>query len=151
MSTFETTQNFDGDAEQLMLALTEIDAIERWTPVPFEVDEGGNARLRAGEQLQVHGGLLGKRVSFEIAVDRADETGLSLRASGPFEIDVDYNIDAERGQVRARVETRARRLPGQLLASAANALLTAGALDRVLRQLVREVGESRPRALCLAA
>ena len=150
MSTFESTRTFNGDPEQMIATLTEIDAIVRWTPVPFQIADAG-ARLRAGDRVRVSGGLLGRTVRFDVDVDRADETGLSLRASGPFEINVDYRIDRERGHLSARVRTRARRPLGQVLASAANAMLSAGVLDRVLAQLIREADTDSSGAMCLAA
>lgn len=93
--------------------------------------------------MSVEGGLLGRNIRFDVDIDRADDAGLTLRATGPFEIDVDYAIDVG----SARVETRGGRPLGRLLASAANAMLSAGALERVLRRVVREADECTLAAL----
>ncbi len=150
MSTFESTRPFDCDPQQLIAALTEIDAIERWTPVPFHIADGAD-RLRAGDRVRVDGGLLGRTVRFDVQVHTANASGLSLRASGPFEIAVDYCIDSERRRLRARIQTRARRPLGQVLASAANAILGAGALEQALARLIREADADNSKAMCLAA
>jgi hypothetical protein len=150
MGTYNSTATFDGDPRHLLSVLTELDAIERWAPVPFDL-LGGRDRLNKGDELVVEGGLLGRKVRFRVEVDRADQTGLSLRASGAFEIDVDYRIDSDAAKVSARIETRARKPLARLLAGAANAMLGAGALEHVLRRVIREaaLAASRSGTLCL--
>jgi hypothetical protein len=150
MGTFNSTARFDGDPEELLALLTEIEEISRWSPVPFQL-AGGERRLRAGDEVFVEGGLLGRNVRFRVLVDQADERGISLRASGAFEIDVDYVIDPAASRVSARVETRGGRTFGRVLVSAANAMLSAGALERVLGRLVREARETRGAARCAIA
>jgi hypothetical protein len=147
MGAWSSSAAFDGDPQRLLRVLTEIDSIERWSPVPFRLADGAD-RLRAGQRLVVEGVVLGRSVSFDVEVDQADERGLSLRASGAFEIDVDYRIDRAAGTVSASVGTRGRGALARVLASAANAMLSAGALERVLR---RVINESNPPAACLAA
>jgi hypothetical protein len=147
MGAWSSSAAFDGDPQQLLGVLTEIDSIERWSPVPFRL-ANGEQRLRAGQRVTVEGGLLGRSVSFDVAVNRADERGLSLRARGAFEIDVDYRIDRDAGTLAASVQTRGRGPLARVLSSAANAMLSAGALERVLRQVVNEAVAS---AACLAA
>jgi hypothetical protein len=136
---------FDGDPRHLVAVLTELDAIERWAPVPFDL-LGARERLNEGDDLVVEGSLLGRKVHFRIEIDRADQTGLSLRASGAFDIDVDYRIDLDAASVSARIETRARKPLARLLAGAANAMLGAGALEHVLRRVTREAALLGSRA-----
>jgi hypothetical protein len=135
MGTWTSSATFEGDPQELMSLLTEVDAIETWSPVPFRVSDE-TTRLRAGERLEVEGALLGRGVRFRVDVARADEDGVSLRACGPFEIHVDYLIEASSRTVEARVETRGGGPMAKVLASAANALLAAGALDHALRRIV---------------
>jgi hypothetical protein len=130
-------REFDGDPQALVRVLTEIDSIESWSPVPFRLGDGV-ARLCAGDQLTVEGALVGRGVRFLVNVEQADDEGLRLCARGPFEIDVGYTFEPEHSNVAARVETRGGGAFTKLLASAANALLSAGALDRVLSNVVRQ-------------
>lgn len=135
MGTWTSSATFEGDPRSLVSLLTEVDAIETWSPVPFRLSDGADS-LRAGERVEVEGALLGRGVRFRIDVDQADERGISLRAKGPFEIDVDYTIEAASSTVQARVETRGGGLAAKVLASAANAMLAAGALDHALGRVV---------------
>lgn len=135
MGTWTSTATFEGDPQSLVTLLTEVDAIETWSPVPFRLSDGAES-LRAGERVEVEGALLGRGVRFRIDVAQADERGVSLRAKGPFEIDVDYSIEAASSTVRARVETRGGGPMAKVLASAANAMLAAGALDCALGRIV---------------
>lgn len=137
MGAWRSSAAYGGDPQQLMEVLTEVEAIERWSPVPFRLATDAD-RLRAGQQLTVEGAVLGRSVRFDVEVDRADERGLSLRASGAFEIDVDYRINPVAGTVSASVEKRGRGALARVLAPAANAMLSAGALERVLRRVVNE-------------
>lgn len=137
MGTWTSSAVFQGDPRQLLAVLTEIESIERWSPVPFRVADGADC-LRAGEQVAVEGALVGRAVRFRVDVDRADEAGISLRASGAFEIDVDYCIDREAASVVASVQARGRGALARILASVANAMLSAGALERVLDRVISE-------------
>jgi hypothetical protein len=137
MGTWTSTAVYEGDPKQIIDLLTDIEAIESWSPVPFRIADGPG-RLRSGDEISVEGALLGRSLSFHIDVDQANQDGLSLRARGAFEIDVDYTIDPSAARVSARVETRAGKPWGRVLASAASALLSAGTLDRCLRRIVAE-------------
>lgn len=137
MGTWESNTRFDGDPRRLAELLTDVEAIESWSPVPFRVEDDV-ASLRAGERVAVEGALLGRGVRFSVDVAQADAGGLSLRASGPFEIEVDYRIEPASSTVSARVQTRGGGPKAKLLASAANAMLAAGALDHALRRVVRQ-------------
>jgi hypothetical protein len=141
MGLWKSSAGFDGDPRRLISALTDVETIRRWAPVPFNVD-GSGAVLQVGDDLEVSGGLLNCRVHFDVHVDRADLQGLSLRARGAFDIDVHYRIDMDAGRVDATVRTAAKGPLPRLLASAANALLSAGVLDRVLAAIVCAAGEA---------
>ena len=63
--------------------------------MPFEL-RGSAERLFAGHELAVEGAFLGRPVGFRVeASTERTAPGLSLRASGAFDIDVDYQIDAQ--------------------------------------------------------
>lgn len=146
MATWVSKTRFEGDPENLVAGLTDIEAIERWAPVPFRLDSDAR-RLRSGDQLGVRGALLGRAVHFTVEVVQADHNGLRLRAHGPFEIDVDYQIAHASSTLSARVETRAGGPKSKLLASAANALLAAGALEHSLRRVTRQAAAQQTAAL----
>lgn len=137
MGAWSSSAPFDGDPRRLLGVLTEIESIERWSPVPFRL-AAGEGRLRVGQRVTVEGVLLGRSIRFDVEVDRADERGLSLRARGAFEMNVDYRINAAAGTVSASVQTRGRGPLSGVVASVANAMLSAGALERVLRRVVNE-------------
>jgi hypothetical protein len=139
MGIWESNTNFEGDSGLLASTLTDVEAIESWSPVPFQVQDDV-VSLRAGQKLAVEGALLGRGVCFTVDIAKADGAGLSLRASGPFEIDVEYCIESACRSVSARVQTRGRGPKAKLLASAANAMLAAGALDHALGRVVRHAG-----------
>lgn len=141
MATWISTTSFDEDPQQLGIALTEVDAIERWSPVPFRIAEERPRQLCAGAQIAVEGVLVGRGVRFDVAVERAGANGLSLRAYGPIEIDIEYIIDRDVGRLTGRVDTRGSGLLARLLLAATNALLSAGALDHALHRIVREAHE----------
>jgi hypothetical protein len=135
MGTWTSSATFEGDPQNLVALLTEVDEIATWSPVPFRISDGADA-LRTGEQVEVKGALLGRGIRFRVDVDQADDQGISLRAKGPFEIDVDYRIEAASSTVQARVETRGSGPLAKALAAAANAMLAAGALDCALGRIV---------------
>jgi hypothetical protein len=80
-------------------------------------------------------------VAFDVEVTAADSERLSLTASGPVTLDVDYAIEPSPGgaEVEARVDVRGGGgLRGGLVASAVRTLLSAGALDGALRRIATE-------------
>src|SRR5215211_8110294 len=119
-------------------ALTEPDAIRSWAPVDFDVDGLPGERLEAGVQARVSGRLAGREVGFEVDVQRADHQGLSLVASGPIGIDVDYRLRRvpEGSEVEAEVSIGGGKgLGGRILADATGALLAAGALEAAVGRM----------------
>jgi hypothetical protein len=135
MGVWASSTKFEGDPRELAASLTRVEAIERWSPIPFKLGSHLDT-LRTGEQVDVEGSLLGRGVRFSVDIRRADDHGLSLLARGPFEIGVDYAIEPASSTVSARVVTKGGGPRAKLLASAANAMLAAGALDHALRRIV---------------
>ena len=141
MRTWTATTTVAARPEAVLDVLTDPDAVARWAPVPFDVDELGSPRLRRGSRARVSGRLAGRRVGFDVEVHEADAAALSLSAHGPVAFDVRYDLAAAgRGsEVRASVAVRnGRGLAGRLLAEATNALLAAGALDLAVGRIARE-------------
>ncbi len=140
MRTWTAQALTDAHPEDVLLALTDPDAVARWSPVPFDVEDDDVRRLRAGTRTRVSGRLAGVRVGFDVEVERADENALRLRASGPVSMDVEYDV-ARAGaatEVRASVSIRpGRGLLSSVMAEATNGLLRAGALDTALDRLAR--------------
>jgi len=139
MKTWTATATAAAPPSAVLAVLTDPEACTRWAPVAFDV-EGGHPLL-AGSSARVSGRLAGRRVGFDVAVEKADESGLALRASGPVGFDVDYRLlpHTTGSEVHARVSVRPQRgLAGRLLAEATNALLKAGALETTLSRLTRE-------------
>ena len=141
MRTWTATTTVDAAPEAVLDVLTDPDAIARWAPLPFDVEDLDTPRLMAGSTARVSGRLAGRRVGFDVAVQKADESGLALCANGPVELDVDYQLlpHTTGSEVHASISVRPKRgLAGRLLAEATNALLNAGALDNALARLTRE-------------
>jgi hypothetical protein len=139
MKTWTATATAAAPPAAVLAVLTDPDACTRWAPVPFDV-EGGRPLL-AGSSARVSGRLAGRRVGFDIDVEKADESGLALHASGPVGFDVDYRLLPHQAgsEVQASISVRPRGgLAGRLIAEATNALLNAGALENALARLTRE-------------
>ena len=140
MRTWTTQTTVAGLPEEVLDLLTEPDAIARWAPIPFEVVDVPGRRLRAGTRARVRGGLAGRHLEFDVDVQQADDGRLSLRATGPIAIDVEYvaRAVADGSEVRASVSVSGRGLTGRLLAQATDALLAAGALNTAVGRIARE-------------
>lgn len=125
----------------VLMLLTEPDAISRWAPLPFDIVDWHGDRLTAGEHVQVKGYLAGRSLEFEVDVTEADEDHLVLTATGPIRIDVEYVVRAgARGSdVCASVGVAGSGLFGRVLARATDALLAAGALRASLARIAREL------------
>lgn len=141
MRTWTATTTVEAQPNAVLDVLTDPDAVARWAPVPFDVDELGSPRLTRGSRARVSGKLAGRRVGFDVEVHEADAEALSLSADGPVGFDVRYDLaPVKRGsEVRASVAVRnGRGLAGRLLAEATNALLAAGALEIAVGRIARE-------------
>ncbi len=152
MANWTATTTTKATPEQVLEVLTHPEEIRRWSPVDFDVDELGAARLAAGTRARVTGRLAGVRVGFDVEVHAADDKLLELSADGPVGLDVRYDLaPADAGsELSASVSLRrGGGLTGRLVANAAAALLTAGALDGAAGRIAR-AAERQP-GLALAA
>jgi hypothetical protein len=137
MRTWTTQTTVAGLPDEVLALLTEPEEIARWAPIPFEVTELDTERLVAGSRARVRGGLAGRSLEFDVEVFEADDGRLSLVASGPISIDVQYVLTpAPNGsEVRASVSVQGSGLMGRLLAQATDALLAAGALQTAVNRI----------------
>ena len=143
MSTWSTHTNVSGSPHEVIAVLSDPDSIRRWSPIDFQVDGIDGDRLEAGSRARVSGRLAGRSASFDVDVEQADEGRFALTASGPIDLDVEYEAfdDGDSTEVWATVEVRGGGLMGRLLAQATDALLAAGALDRALGRIASEVDD----------
>ena len=141
MSSWTTQTTVPGPPTEVLRLLTDPEAIGRWSPVPFEIVALGGARLAAGSTAAVRGRLAGRDVCFDVEVLEANDAQLTLIASGPILLEVDYGLAprADGSEVRASVSVKGSGLWGRALAAATEALLAAGAIHSSLRRLAREL------------
>jgi hypothetical protein len=141
MRTWTTQTTVTGLPDEVLALLTEPDAIARWTPVPFELIDLDTDRLAAGSRARVRGHLAGRTLEFDVEVQAADDERLALLATGPISIDVKYALRRAAGgtELRASVSIRGSGLIGRVLARATDALLAAGALDRAVSRIGRQL------------
>jgi uncharacterized protein YndB with AHSA1/START domain len=138
MRTWTATTTVDAAPEAVLDVLTDPDAIARWAPLPFDVEDLDTPRLVSGTTARVSGRLAGRRVGFEVEVFEAEDGRLSLRATGPVGLDVNYDLEeTDRGsEVHASVSVRnGKGITGRLLGEATSALLSAGALTHAVSRL----------------
>ena len=141
MKTWTATTTVDADPAAVLDVLTDPDAVARWAPLPFDVDDLDTPRLMTGSRARVSGRLAGRRVGFDVEVHLAEPRRLSLAAHGPVGLDVAYDLAAHEGgsEVRASISVRSGKgITGRLLAEATNALLSAGALTHAISRLAAE-------------
>lgn len=141
MATWTARTRVAGLPDEVMALLTEPDAIARWAPIAFEVQDFDGERLLAGDQVRVRGGLAGRSLEFEVEVAEAEDGRLVLTAIGPIRLDVEYfAVAVENGsEVRASVAVSGRGLMGRVLAQATDALLAAGALSTAVGRIAHEL------------
>jgi hypothetical protein len=129
------------ESAYVLQALTDPAACGRWAPVAFTTDQPPGERLQAGTRTSLRGRIAGRTVTFEIHVVAADERGLSLRATGPVNIDVDYRFTpaARATLIEAQIAlAQTGGIAGALIARATDAMLGAGALRFALRTIAAE-------------
>jgi len=141
MATWSTHMRCHGTPDEVLRLLTEPDAIERWSPIAFELGAFDGERLSAGDRLRVSGSLGGRSVEFTVDVAAAADGRLALTATGPIRIDVEYVASAvgDQSDVRASVGVMGGGLMGRVLAKATDALLAAGALRAALSRIACEL------------
>lgn len=123
--------------EAVLAALTDPDAVSRWSPVAFDIEDDAG-RLRAGTRTRVSGKLAGVRVGFDVHVHQADDRQLALSACGPVAMDVRYDVEptSEGSEVRASISlAKGRGFMAGLLAEATAGLLRAGALSHAVNRI----------------
>jgi hypothetical protein len=130
-----------GLPDDVLALLTEPEAIARWAPISFDVVDFDGDRLRAGDRVRVRGALVGRSLEFDVDVAEADGGCLTLTASGPITLDVEYIAVANEdgSDVRATVAVSGRGLIGRVLAQATDALLAAGALSTAVGRIAQEL------------
>jgi Polyketide cyclase / dehydrase and lipid transport len=152
MATFQTTTTVVVNPQHVLDVLTDPDRIAVWSPIAFELEEFDGDRLRTGSQARVTGRLAGRRLSFDVEIIEAEGNRLALRATGPVELDVEYDVEQrnETSELRALVSVRsAGGLLGRVISGATEGLLGAGMLNTAVARIAREA-EARP-APALAA
>jgi hypothetical protein len=124
----------------VLMLLTQPDAISRWAPIPFDIVDWDGDRLTAGEQVKVKGHLAGRSLEFEVEVAEADHDHLMLTATGPIRLDVEYyaHAVANGSELRAAINVSGRGLLGRILAQATDALLAGGALRMAVNRIAHE-------------
>jgi Polyketide cyclase / dehydrase and lipid transport len=140
MAGWTTSMQAKAEPDQVLQVLTDPDAIRRWSPIDFDVEDLDGARLAAGSTARVSGKLAGVRVGFDVEVHAADEDGVELTADGPIGFDVRYELApaAVGSELRASISLRrGGGVTGRLLSKATAALLSAGALDGAARGIAR--------------
>jgi polyketide cyclase/dehydrase/lipid transport protein len=148
MSEWTATARANTTPSQVLEVLTHPAKIRRWSPVDFDLEELDGRRLAAGSRGRVTGKLAGVTVGFDVRVHHADEGRLELSADGPVGLDVRYDLrgDGEGAEFVARVAMRpSRGLTGKIVANAASALLSAGALEGAARRIA-QAAELAPTA-----
>jgi hypothetical protein len=140
MAQWTTSMQANAEPEQVLQVLTDPDAIRRWSPIDFDVEDLDGARLAAGSTARVSGKLAGVRVGFDVEVHAADANGVELTADGPIGFDVRYELApaAVGSELRASISLRrGGGVTGRVLSRATAALLSAGALDGAARGIAR--------------
>ena len=141
MKTWTATTVIAAGPEAVLDVLTDPDAVARWAPLPFDVEDLDTPRLMTGSRARVSGRLAGRRVGFDVEVHEAVPRRLALAADGPVGLDVAYDWAAsgDGSEVRASISVRSGKgFTGRLIAEATNALLSAGALTHAISRLGRE-------------
>lgn len=142
MSTWSTHTTATGTADDVIAVLSHPEAIRRWSPIDFEVEQLSSDRLEAGTRARVSGSLAGRSSSFDVDVSAASEGRFALTATGPIDIEVEYEAfeaGVDEVEIWATVSVEGSGLLGRVLSGATDALLAAGALDRALGRIAGEV------------
>lgn len=147
MSTHKSSQTTAAEPTHVLGVLTDPAACGRWAPIAFTTDHARGERLQAGTRTTLEGRVAGRNISFEIEVLAAGDRGLSLCASGPVRLDVDYRLTpAVPGTlIDAQITvTQAGGITGAVVARVTNAMLGAGALRFALRAIAAEAEQLQP-------
>jgi hypothetical protein len=152
MSEWTATARAKATPCQVLQVLTLPEEIRRWSPVDFDLDDLDGSRLAAGTRGRVTGRLAGVKVGFDLEIHAADEAILELSADGPVGLDVRYELTKDESGAELSASVSMRRgggLTGRLVANAAAALLSAGALEGAAARIAR-VAEAQHSAAAAA-
>jgi hypothetical protein len=141
MSTHTSSHTATAQPAHVLQVLTDPAACGRWAPIAFTTDHARGERLQAGTRTRLQGAVAGRNVSFEIEVLAANDDGLSLRATGPVRLEVDYRLTptAPGTLIDAQIKlTHVGGITGAVVSRATNAALGAGALPFALRAIAAE-------------
>src|SRR5436190_13707082 len=110
MARWTAQKTLTGRPADVLMLLTEPEAISRWAPIDFDVVGWEGERLGPGEHVRVRGRLAGQSLEFAVDVAEADDNHLTLTASGPIDLDVEYHALAldSGSELRASVDVRGR-------------------------------------------
>lgn len=78
MRTWTTQTTINAEPQDVLEALTTVEAIRRWAPVDFDVEELDGDRLVAGSRARVVGRIAGVRVGFDIGATLGIAVGMFL-------------------------------------------------------------------------
>jgi hypothetical protein len=137
VGTWTARTALSGAPDRVLDLLTDPEAAGLWSPLDFAVEEIDGDRLRAGGRAVLSGRLAGRWVEFELDVFEAADGRLSLTASGPVTMDVDYEVLDTELFARVRVHG-GRGIGGRLLSSAVDGVLAAGTLQFAVDAIARE-------------
>jgi hypothetical protein len=150
MGTWTARTRHRGEPDRVLELLTDPDSAGLWSPLEFTVEEIDGPRLEPGGRAVLSGRLAGRWVEFELDVFEAGDGRLSLRATGPVTMDVDYELLD--GEVVAKVKVHGGRgLTGRLLSFATDGLLAAGTLQSAVDAIARAAEATSGDELALAA
>ena len=138
MANYATRIETKASAEQVMRVLTDPAEIRGWSPLPFEVNDLDGETLAAGSEARVSGSLAGLSVGFDVTVHAAGADCLRLTADGPVSFDVAYELRPSKAgsEMSATVSlARPRGLTSRLIGKAAEAMLSAGALEKAANRI----------------
>src|SRR3954468_24069915 len=141
MKTWTATPIADAGPDAVLDLLTDPDAVARWAPIPFDVDDLDTPRLTAGSRARVTARPAARRAGVDGEVHGAEHGRLALVATGPIGLDVAYDLSAADGGSEVRASIRVRRgkgLTGRLMAEGTNPRLSAAALSHAVSRLGRE-------------
>lgn len=155
MGTWRSHVDVRAEPERVLETLTDVQACEAWSPVPFDIADPPASRLTAGTTVAVSGRIARHRVRFCVEVVRADSTRLLLRAAGPVDMLADYVVSpaVHGSRLQATISVgRGRGSGARVAARATCILLGAGALRQALARIAREAERPGPQvAQSLAA
>lgn len=149
MSIHTASQTATAEPARVLQVLTDPAACARWAPIEFSTNQASDEYLHAGSRTTLQGRIAGRNVTFEIDVIAADERGLSLRATGPVRLEVDYQLKPSGcgTLIEAQITlAQAGGMTGTLASRATNVILGAGALRFALRAIAAEAEQLQQAA-----